>query len=385
MQPKVIHVRVVAREPAILIIEMVWIRWKYVAIANRKYSLRQWVREKYMQDRFEKIIEVVHLHMETPSTSWSIGSFGAIAEFHVDEDETMECNLSSTGGTVQSERGAICIKLSEEIRAAPYEILQRSNHRWLHGVNFCVSESAGAMAGRDLLNELGGDKDALRVEDRGNILFDMGLGIPHVDVCVRTGNQDLIRLFRENAGTSMRAPDNPAMGVIKERSPHRVFLSRLGRVEVYQQIGSSAKGIPTPPGPHTHLLPRLLKHRRTHAANVPVLAGCYPSLSMYPANPTSDDMDNFRPFDAADHQAFQELLDLFGDPAVVALKRRTVEEVRQGKAPLDCALDRYQRTAVRVALRQLYWTDGESETLSAWRDAFETVSHDEEGSAWHGH
>ena len=106
---------------------------------------------------------------------------------------------------------------------------------------------------------------------------------------------------------------------------------------------------------------------------------------MYPANPTSDDMDNFRPFDAADHRAFQELLDLFGDPAVVALKRRTVEAVRQGEAPLDGALDRYQRAAVLAALRQLYWTDGESETLSAWRDAFEPVAQDEEGSAWHNH
>ena len=203
-------------------------------------------REKYMQDRFQKIIEVVRRHMETPSTSWSIGSFGAIAEFHVDEDKTVERNLSSSGGTVQSERGAICINLPEEVRAAPYEILRRGNHRWLHGVNFCVSQSAGAMEGRDILTELGGDKDALRVEDRGSILFDMGLGIPHVDVCVRTGDQDLIRLLRENAGTSVLAPDNPAMGVIKERSPHRVFLSRLGRVEVYQRIGSSAKGIPTP-------------------------------------------------------------------------------------------------------------------------------------------
>ena len=164
-----------------------------------------------MQDRFEKIIEVVRRHMETPSTSWSIGSFGAIAEFHVDEDETIERNLSSSGGTVQSERGAICINLPEEVRAAPYEILRRGNHRWLHGVNFCVSQRAGAMEGRDILTELGGDKDALRVEDRGSILFDMGLGIPHVDVCVRTGDQDLIRLLRENAGTSMRAPDNPAI------------------------------------------------------------------------------------------------------------------------------------------------------------------------------
>ena len=68
-----------------------------------------------MRNGFEKVIEVVHRHMETPSTSWSIGSFGAIAEFHVDGDETMECRLSSSGGTVQSARGAIHIDLEDEI------------------------------------------------------------------------------------------------------------------------------------------------------------------------------------------------------------------------------------------------------------------------------
>ena len=340
---------------------------------------------KHMHDRFEKIIEVVYRHMETPSTNWSIGSSGAIAEFHMDPEETVKRSLSPSGGTILSERGAIRIDLPEGVQPAPYEILGRDKHRWLHGMNFCVPESAGAMAGRDGLTELGADEDALRPEDLESILFDMGLDIPHVDVCVRTADQDLIRLLRENAGTSVLAPGNPAMATIKEQSPHRVFLSRLGRVEVYQRIGSSAKGISTPHGPHTHVLPRLLEHRRTHAANVPVPDGCYPSLSMFPANPTSDDAGNVRPFDTANHKAFQKLVDLFGDPALIELKQRTVDAVRQGEAPHDGALDRHQRMAVGVALRQLYWTDGESETLSIWQDAFEPVAHDEEEFAVNDH
>ena len=241
------------------------------------------------------------------------------------------------------------------------------------------------MAGRDSLAELGADEDGLRPQDQGSILFDMGLGIPHVDVCVRTADQDLISLLRENAGTSLFAHHNPAMATIKEQSPHRVFLSRLGRVEVYQQIGSSAKDIPTPHGPHTHLLPRLLAQRRTHSANVPIPVNCCPSLSMLPANPTSDDMGDLRPFDTADHQAFQELVDLFGDPAVVNLKQRTMDAVRRGDAPREEALERHERTAVRVALRQLYWTDGMSEALSAWREVFEPAPHDEEEFTVHGH
>ena len=36
-----------------------------------------------MPNHTSAIADVVHRHMEKPSTSWSIGSFGAIAEFHL--------------------------------------------------------------------------------------------------------------------------------------------------------------------------------------------------------------------------------------------------------------------------------------------------------------
>lgn len=338
-----------------------------------------------MRDHFSTIVDVVHRHMEKPSTSWSIGSFGAIAEFHMDPDETVTRDLSASGGSILTERGGINIDLRTECQAAPYEILRWGKHRWLHGVNFCLPKTLAARTGREGLTELGADQAALRPEDRNDILFDMGLGIAHVDVCIRTSDQDLLAVLRSHLGASVLASGNQAMAAIKSHGPHRVFQSRAGRVEVYQRIGSSTKGIPTPQGPHTHVLRRLLQHKRTHAANISIPAGHYPSLSMFPANPTSDDLGDLRPFDAGDHHEFGELLDKFADPAIVHLKQRTINAVRNGADPWSGPLERFERTALRVTLRQLYWTDGDSTSLSAWLAAFETTEQDGDETDPYGH
>ena len=46
---------------------------------------------------------------------------------------------------------------------------------------------------RTVLTELGADRDALRPEDRGSILFDLGLGALQADFCVRIDDPDIDR------------------------------------------------------------------------------------------------------------------------------------------------------------------------------------------------
>ena len=81
-------------------------------------------------------------------------------------------------------------------------------------------------------------------------------------------------------------PGNPAMSLILRHSPHRVFVTRAGRVEVYQPI--PAHGGVSPEGPHTHVLPKLLAHGRTHAATEPIPAGWVSCAHSYPAHPLRD-------------------------------------------------------------------------------------------------
>ena len=143
------------------------------------------------------------------------------------------------------------------------------------------------------------------------------------------------------------------MGIILAANPHRVFLSQLGRVEVFQPIpppdGKS------PDGPHTHVLPGLLRHRRTHAATEPIPDGLVPCAHVYPPHPAKDGMGRARPFDRTRHDAFQAILRSYGDPTFLALKQQVVNAVVAGADPSAVAVpeQRFTRTNIRVTLRQL--------------------------------
>ena len=119
------------------------------------------------------------------------------------------------------------------------------------------------------------------------------------------------------------------MSVILATSPHRVFISRLGRIEVCQPIPPHDGR--SPQGPHTHVLVDLLKHRRTHAATEPIPDGFVPCAHVYPPHPAKDALGEPRPFDAARHDAFQEMLRTFGDPDQIALKQRVMAAVAAGE------------------------------------------------------
>jgi len=150
-----------------------------------------------------------------------------------------------------------------------------------------------------------------------------------------------------------------------------VFASRLGRIEVFQPIPPSDGK--SPEGPHTHVLPRLLHHKRTHAATEQIPDGWIPCAHLYPAHPLKDALGRPRPFDPRRHDDFQRTLRLYGDPDCVALKRRVVAAIAAGEDPAAVCVthDRFARTNVRVALRQLMALHEPTPSLLAWIAAHE--------------
>ena len=87
---------------------------------------------------------------------------------------------------------------------------------------------------RAVLTEIGPDHGALRAEDRTAALFDLGLGTLQLDACVRSGDAATVAALRNWVGQSLFAHGNGAMAVILAASPHRVFVSRVGRIEVFR-------------------------------------------------------------------------------------------------------------------------------------------------------
>jgi Family of unknown function (DUF6925) len=313
--------------------------------------------------------EFLAAQMADPSTNWSLGTFGAIAEFARDVDEPLTLSRSDAVLAAVTARGGIRIEPPNGVRLFASESITRDS--WDHRIALCLPERQCAMNQRTALTELGPDKEALREQDRGAMLFDLGLATLQVDVCVRVADAHVAAELRSHAGRALFDPSNPAIGVILAANPHRIFMSRLGRIEVYQPIPRADGTSPT--GPHTHILPKLLHHRRTHAATELVPEGWIPCGHLYPAHPAKDALGRPRPFDPTRHVAFQKMLRDFGDPSLYALKRRVVAAVAAGEDPSVIAIsgDRIARTSLRVALRQLKAAGDMSPSLTTWLSAHE--------------
>jgi hypothetical protein len=309
------------------------------------------------------LFEFFETQLRHAGTGWSVGGFGAIAEFIRDPDEPVTFNGSGAALSAVTARGGMRISAHAGLRLHASESPTRE--AWSHRVALCLPHEICGMSGRRELTEIGPDAEALRAEDQGGILFDLGLGLLQVDACIRTADPAVAAALRRHAGKPvLTAPG--AMEIILSANPHRVFVSRAGRAEVFQPI--PPPGGKSPDGPHTHVLPRLLAHGRTHAATEPVPDGWVPCAHCHPPHPLRDERGQSRPFDAASHAAFQALLERYGDPARLALKKRLMAAVAAGCEPFAVAADgdRFSRATVRVALRQLQASASRSATLAAW-------------------
>ena len=295
---------------------------------------------------------------------WSLGTFGAIAEFSRDADEPADIQHGEMSCAVVTPRGGIRLLAHPDLRPVAFETI--ATQGWSQRVAFCLAEKASAMSGRAVLSEVGPDTEALRPQDRAAVLFDLGLGALQVDCCIRTADRALTEGLRAHAGRSLFEPGNSAMGLILAASPHRVFITRGGRAEVHQAIPHP--GGKAPEGPHTHVLPKLLAHRRTHAATEPIPRGLVSCAHLYPAHPLRDGDGRARAFDSARYGAFQRLLSRYGDAEHVRMKRNVIKAVSAGAGPEAIAMptDRFAQASIRIALRQLKASEGTSPALAAW-------------------
>jgi hypothetical protein len=314
--------------------------------------------------RVDAVTTLLREALADPGTAWSFGSFGAIAEFMRDPDEATSPLPDGRMG-LATERGAIALAPSPDLRPVAYETAVATG--WNHAVALCLPEASCAMNRRGVVTELGPDRDAARERDRDAILFDLGLGLLAVDACVRTSDPEAIACLRSGVGLPLFDPASPIGRQLVALSPHRVFLARIGRIEVYAPI--PGPGGTSPEGPHTHVLPKLLRGGRTHAATTPIPAGWVPCAGIHPAHPYKDMMGQRIAFDVARHDAFQVLLDRWGDPELLAAKRGG------GPGPHSLVSNRHAQAARRVAEVQARYLRGETVEADPELDEDEDAAH----------
>jgi hypothetical protein len=318
--------------------------------------------------RVQTTVSLIGEYVADPLASWSIGTFGALAEFMRDVDEPVELAASVATATASTARGAIRVAACPQLQPVAFERPVGTDTHWAHSVALCLPEAASLMSRRTVITELGPDGEAVRAQDRGGLLFDLGLGAPHIDACVRTRDARTIACLRAAEGSGLLDPGSGVAAELVRLQPHRVFISRAGRIEVFTPIppphGKS------PEGPHTHLLPVLLASRRTHAHSDPIPPGWLPAAYVVPAHPLADLLDRQIPFDRIRYDRFQELLCRYGDATAVAAKCEIIRAVLNGEPP-PChpsALHGITRRASSLALRQLAHLNPDPVLLQRWRE-----------------
>lgn len=304
-----------------------------------------------------------------PSTAWSVGTFGAIAEFMRDPDERMrELRNGSIG--VWTDRGGIAFDRFERVRPVAFET-STSSGSWSQALALCLEVDDCAMHRRTVVTELGWDRDALREPDRQGVLFDLGLGTLQVDICVRTADPEAASLLRAGAGRSVFDPECPIGPRLVEISPHRVFITRIGRAEVFQPI-PSADG-KSPEGPHTHVLPKLLRAGRTHAATAIIPEGWVPCAHIHPPHPLRDANGRPTAFNKGHADAFAAMFRTYSDPELITLKDDLAMAVDTGIDPAGFAAPktRSARMCIRTTLRQLQASSVSAIKLRPWISLFD--------------
>jgi hypothetical protein len=312
-------------------------------------------------------LDLVTAHLRKPASTWSIGTFGVLAEFARDPNEP--CEVSDL--TVVTGRGAIRAERVPDMRAHAYEALSARPGQWHHGVFFCLRRSDSQLPPRRAIAELGPDREAIRAEERGAILFDLGVGATTFAFCVRSGDRALVSELRRAVGTKLLDAAHGIARTIIGASPHRVAIARLARIEVYQPIAPEDGR--TPEGPHTHLIPTVLRPALTHSANIAVPAGWVPALTLYPAHPVQDHAGRLTPFVHDAHTAFELLIARYGDAEARDAKAAVRAAITRGEPPSLWRLpaSRSARAASRIALRQLRQSGSASPVLAAWERALE--------------
>jgi predicted Fe-S protein YdhL (DUF1289 family) len=216
--------------------------------------------------------ELVQL-AEKPHIAWSIGVQGAVAEFTTKNDTHPEIEVGDEQIILRTAGGAL--RLRPPVGTRMFELIgaaAKVERRVLalHRSRLKEEPAAG-------VTELGADEDAIKPAGSGERLFDLGVSRSIIRFCVRTSEPALIAALRQ---ARARDPFDPAIGlvpVLLAKAPDRVVISPIGRIEVFGPILHRDRE-----GPHTHLLPELLKYRREQQPGFALPEGYQTGVSIFP-------------------------------------------------------------------------------------------------------
>ena len=235
------------------------------------------------------IAELVHGVLAQAVGAWSMGVQGALAEYAVAGSDPAAVTVRRSGRTVEACTAGGGVRLTITDGTQAFTVGPGGSGREVHngapGGN--RPDTVYLAAPRQTLPPpaagvtiTDADPEALHPKDRRGLLADLAVGHAASAFCVRTGDADLTKRLREIEGAPW--PDAlVAIGpALVAASPHRIITTALGRIEVYAPI--PADGGASPDGPHTHLLPALLRTARELPPGLVLPPDLAPAAAFHP-------------------------------------------------------------------------------------------------------
>ena len=195
-------------------------------------EIAQWVRSTLVEGR----------------GTWVTGVPGAVAEFPCGEGRAIDVALSDATVEARAADALFRLRIHDKMRAFAFA----GDGPIVLG----LPKVRSALPVAKTFTALGLDTDAIDAAQRGDELFDFGLGRESARFCVRTAKPDLVAALRALEGQDWGAALQNSDAQILAESPHRVVDSALARIEVHSPI--PAPGAVSPSGAHTHFLPSYL-------------------------------------------------------------------------------------------------------------------------------
>lgn len=266
-----------------------------------------------------------------PAMGWSLGGYGAGATFRRDPGEPATPPCGGRPGLV-TPRGALVLGEADTLVPVAYETALGSE-AWSQALALCRPLRLLPPCPAPVVSERGRDDAAARDGDRDGVLFCLGLKLRQARLMARVREAAVSRL-RAACG---RPADAALWAALPGLGAVLVAESGRDRIEVVLEVALPDAH----PGPRAQWFDRLLRLGRLHAATAPIPAGLAPVIHLHPPHPLDGGG-----YDLARHAAFEALLACFGDPELVALKRR----VLAGEAAVPRT--RAARAVARVARAQ---------------------------------
>jgi predicted Fe-S protein YdhL (DUF1289 family) len=216
--------------------------------------------------------------LKTREGTWVLGCHGATAEFLTAQDEDCSLDLSGEAISAATARGALRFKLPTNLRAL--QLRGTGSPAGTRAI-FLVQPVVPPMGGASkALTFLGPDTAAVAPANRGESLFDLGLGREDMRFCVRSSSQELTGDLAASAGFPLADILRLHGGALFGHSPDRIVETAIGRIEVKTRIPTPVQ--PSPDGPHTHLLPGHLATGRATAPGIDIPAAYTLCATYYP-------------------------------------------------------------------------------------------------------